>query len=48
MGNCIICFDEPIVYIPMPDDEIYTTPDNGFVTTFGTIPEIVPSNESVR
>lgn len=43
MGNCIICIDEPKVYVPMPD-EIYKSPDNAFMTSFGTIPEIVPAS----
>ena len=45
MGNCIsecLCVDEPKVYVPMPEDVIYKSPDNAFMTTFGTIPDIVP------
>jgi len=48
MGNCIndciLCVDEPKVYVPMPEDEIYKSPDNAFMTSFGTIPEIVPAS----
>jgi hypothetical protein len=42
MGNCILCVDKPKVYVPMPEDEIYKSPNNVFITSFGTIPEIVP------
>lgn len=42
MGNCIICNNIPNVYIPIEEDEIYKSPDSTFITTFGSIPEIVP------
>ena len=43
MGNyCIICIDEPKVYVPIKVDQVYKSPDNTFKTSFGTIKERVP------
>ena len=30
------------VYVPVPEEQIYKSPDQTFITTFGVIPEIVP------
>ena len=30
------------IYVPVPEEQIYKSPDQTFITTFGVIPEIVP------